>query len=130
MTQRRGIEDGVKLRRLSGAPSNAKEAVNGLLEEAIRVVSTDGKYRYKQRQLFYVLRQLIDERYPHIKLSYKNLTQEILPDASRAGFNLAGMLKEANSELTEPRGKTVSLIHRGGGKLYYLSLEGSVRDIL
>ena len=92
-----------------GAPSNAKQAVNRLLGEAIRVVSSDGKYRYKQRQLFYVLRQLIDERYPHIKLSYKNLTQEILPDASRTGFNLAGMLKEANSELTEPRGKTVSL---------------------
>jgi len=98
-----------KAKAPEGAPKNAKKAVCRLLGEAIRLVSSDGKYRYKQRQLFYVLRQLIDQRYPHIELSYGNLTQEILPDASRAGFNLAGMLKEANSELTEPRGKTVSL---------------------
>jgi len=70
-----------------------------VLPEAIEKVSSGGKFRYKQRQLWYVVRELLGEMHP----KYDYFTSELIPAAKAKGVNLSGMLKEANSELHEPR---------------------------
>ncbi len=97
-----------------------KAIIIGLLTKAIKLVSSNGMYRYKQRQLFYALRQLLDED-EHLKgliLNYEYLTGSIIPDVRNGKYkrkegepliNLNGLLKEANSKLVLPNGEEISL---------------------
>jgi DNA topoisomerase VI subunit B len=70
-----------------------------VLPEAINNVSSGGEYRYKQRQLWYVVRDMLGEMHP----KYEYFTKDLIPAAKAEGIDLSGMLKEANSELHEPR---------------------------
>ncbi len=69
------------------------------LPEAINKVSSGGRYRYKQRQLWYVVREILGAMHP----KYDYFTSDLIPAAKAKGIDLRGMLKEANSELHEPR---------------------------
>jgi hypothetical protein len=78
---------------------NQKGETLRVLPEAIGKVSSGGRFSYKQRQLWYVVRKLLGEMHP----KYEYFASDLIPAAKAGGVDLSGMLKEANSELHEPR---------------------------
>ena len=99
------------VRKLAGSMDDVRVGPNRItqkgetlrvLEAAIKETSSDGGFRFKQRQLWYVVRRMIGSRYP----KYEYFTNAILPEARRKGVpGLEDLLKEANSEMHTPRSK-------------------------
>jgi hypothetical protein len=78
-----------------------------VLPQAINKASSNGNYQFKQRQLWYVVRSMLGPMCPE----YKYFTGDVLDEAFKVGIaGLEDLLKEANSELHEPRsGSSLSL---------------------
>lgn len=101
-------------------PSYQNEATFKVLPEAIQHVSSNGRFRYKQRQLWYVVREFLDKRgWSKFCPAYKNYFPSVLDQYQKEkGVKLEGLLLEANSELQEPRSNTVVPLSTEGEESY------------
>lgn len=105
-------------------PKNIKEAVFQVLPEAIKFVSSDGKFRYKQRQLWYVVRDMLGQRgLREYSPTYDYYANKLLPQAQeKFNLDLRGLLKEANAELHEPRSESFIPLSTEGVESYQIPL--------
>ncbi len=90
-------------------PETTKKATFDILAEAVDFVSSNKKFSYRQRQLWYVIRDFFDKRgWKQYTPNYDYFGNKIIPEAKlNPEIDLSGLLKEANAELHEPRNKTV-----------------------
>lgn len=101
-------------------PDTMKEATFNVLPEAIDFVSSGGRFRYKQRQLWYVVRAIFDQRgLSDYSPTYDYFTNKLIPQAKEeTNIDLSGLLKEANAELHEPRSGSIIPLSTEGVESY------------
>lgn len=110
----------VALRYGDYVPDTIKEATFNVLPQAIDFVSSGGRFRYKQRQLWYVVRALFDQKgLGEYSPTYDYFSGKLIPEAKeRTDINLEGLLKEANAELHEPRSRSIIPLSTEGVESY------------
>lgn len=108
------------LTRGSYVPETTKEAVFDVLPQAIEFVSSGGKFRYKQRQLWYVVRAIFDQKgLSEYSPTYDYFANKLIPQAKEeTDIGLSGLLKEANAELHEPRSESAIPLSTEGVESY------------
>ena len=92
-----------------------KRATFQLLPEAVEFVSSNGKYRYYVRNLWYTLRDMFDKRkwgsiFPKYDYFTPKLTELFRKKYPNGEEILKGMLKEASAEMQEPHSDSITLI--------------------
>ncbi len=118
---------------LSKAPSQ-KKVVLEHLEPGIRKASGEGRYRYSLRQLYYVLRPLVQE-HTGKELKYANFNTIITDYEFACGEDLAGVYRDERGTLLHPHTqaeiklgtRTVERYHRpifNFNKILYSEKEG------
>jgi hypothetical protein len=101
-------------------PERQKEATFEVLIEAIRRVTSDGRFPYyKQRQLWYVVRDLLDKKgWTEFCPSYDYFPVLLDQYQEERSIKLEGLLLEANAELHEPRSDKVIMLSTEGEARY------------
>ena len=120
--------------------SSVKAEVLAVLEQAIAFTSSDGSYRFRQRMLFYTVREMLDKRGSAKRtLQWNNFTN-IITDYEVERGQIAGMIRDARGTLILPHGfgtyplgtETVETFVRPDwsfNKLLFVEKEG-IADIL
>jgi DNA topoisomerase VI subunit B len=100
-------------------PEKQKEATFGVIANAVRHETSDGKYPYyKQRMLWYTVCEMLEKKgFSAFAPEYKYFPL-ILDWCKEKGINLDGLLLEANSILHEPRNNEVTYLSTQGEAAY------------
>lgn len=108
---------------LEGAPvpTDQKEAVFNIMPKAIDFVSSRGKYVYKVRNLWYVIRAMFDQLGWSAYLpTYEYFNPKMTTRYQRKYGDLPNMVKEASAWLTEPRSKLLLPLSTMGEREYQI----------
>ena len=78
-----------------------KEAVFTVLPQAIAKASTDGKYEFQDRQLYYVVREFI-KQYTNKELTFSYFSPPLLTEYEEEHGEIAGLLFDGRGHFQEP----------------------------
>jgi hypothetical protein len=97
-----------KAHRPGAAGKSQKSIVLDNLDDAIATVSSNGKYRFNQRQILYALRPIVKDELDK-ELTTENFTQ-IITDYENENGEIQGMYREPRGSIYHPhRNQTITL---------------------